>query len=167
MQWLFDSSAFRKWIHFWRERYEHKNGLLENAGNAEIPSKRYISKTLRSHPKLAGNRDSSHSTQPYSESYNQNALHSALLCRCSHGYSASFHALRLCSHVRFCVRDGLCQIEVIERSHNFRRSGTYQCTASGGYEAGLSRPVLLLLGSWQYIQLTPILETETTAHWVH
>ena len=30
-----------------------------------------------------------------------------ILIRCgSHGYSANFCALRFCSHVRFCVRDG-------------------------------------------------------------
>ena len=44
MQRLFASSAFQRWIHFWRERYEHKNDLLENAENVEIPLKRYISK---------------------------------------------------------------------------------------------------------------------------
>lgn len=46
------------------------------------------------------------STQP---SYTQKRTVKGVLVRCGnhcHGYSAIFHALRLYSHVRFCVRDG-------------------------------------------------------------
>ena len=40
-------------------------------------------------------------------SYTQKRTVKRILIRCgSYGYSANFHALRLCSHVRFCVRNG-------------------------------------------------------------
>ena len=40
-------------------------------------------------------------------SYTQKRTVKRILIRCgSHGYFANFHAVRLCSHVRFCVRDG-------------------------------------------------------------
>ena len=40
-------------------------------------------------------------------SYTQKRTVKRILIRCgSYGYSANFHALRLCSHLRFCVRNG-------------------------------------------------------------
>lgn len=58
---------------------------------------------------------------PWQETVRNHHIHKSLLwrvflVRCGnhcHGYSAIFHALRLCSHVRFCVRDG----------HTFSRQG--------------------------------------------